>query len=246
LMKYAPDRVSVIGATQFDPYFAADSHWTRVQLANAFELDPSKPIITLATLGPFQHQYDETYLLDWLISARENGEIPPESQIVCRLHPASRLECFLPYLNQPGIRLSYMKKHIPTLDWTMTRDEVILVGNLLRHSDLVISPGSTITIETAIFDTPTIVPIFHTYQPDLAKKQYGWHLANHFRRLQKERLVPIIEKPEDLAPAIQHALSDRSWYREERKRLVRDYVQFTDGKSSERLINLILSMTDGK
>lgn len=239
LMKYDSSHVRVIGATQFDPYFSIDSNWTREELARAFKFDPSSPIITLAALGPFQHQYDETYLLDWLIAAREKGEIPPKSQIVCRLHPASRLAHFLPYLKFPDVRLSYMTKHIPTLDWTMTRDDIVLVGNLLRHSDVVVSPGSTITLETAIFDTPIIVPIFHEYQPDLAKRQYEWHFANHFGRLKTEKLVPIIEKSAELAPAIMRALDDRSWFREERKRLVREYIQYTDGKSSERLISLI-------
>lgn len=243
IMKYDPSHVKVIGATQFDPYFADDSKWSREQLANEFSLDPSNPIITLATLGSFQHQYDETYLLDWLISAREKGEIPPNSQIICRLHPSSRLECFQPYRKYSYIRLSYMQTHIPTLAWTMTRDEVILVGNLLRHSDVVISPGSTITIETAIFDTPTIVPIFHPYQPELAELQFGRHLSQHFGRLKTECLVPILDKSEDLAPAIMRALRDRSWYSAERKQLVKDYIQFTDGKSSDRLISLISELT---
>lgn len=242
MMKYAPDKVFVIGATQFDPYFAEGSIWTREQLAGKFDLDPAKPIITLAALGPFQPQYDETYLVDWLLAARDSGDIPQNSQIICRLHPGSRLEQFLPYLKFKNIRLSYMTEYIPTLAWSMTREEVIQVGNLLRHSDVVISPGSTITIETAIFDTPTIVPIFHTYQPEVAKRQYSWHLANHFGRLRDLNLVPIIERSEDLAPAIRHALADPSWYRDERKRLVEDYIQFTDGKSSERLIALIQNL----
>ena len=243
MMKYSPEKVFIIGATQFDPYFAQDSVWSREQLASVFRLDPSRPIITLAALGPFQHQYDETYLVDWLLDAINKGTIPADSQLICRLHPASRLEQFLPYTKFENVRLSYMTEYIPTLSWSMTREDVILVGNLLRHSDVVISPGSTITIETAIFDTPTIVPTFHTYQPEVARRQYDWHLANHFGRLRDLDLVPIIENSEDLAPAIRHALEDRSWYRQQRKQLVEDYVQFTDGRSSDRLIDLITQLT---
>lgn len=242
LMKYSPGRVEIIGATQFDPYFDPKGILNREDFAAKMKLDPNRPIITLATLGPFQHQYDETYLMDWLINAIQTGVIPKNSQLVCRLHPASRLEQFLKYLDYDFVRLSWIEGYVPSLAWTMTKEDVYFVGNLLRHSDVVVSPGSTITIETAIFDTPTIVPIFHTYQPELGKKQFDQHLATHFRRLRDLDLVPIVEKPEDLAPAINQALQDRSWYREQRKQLVHDYVYFTDGKSTERLASLITKL----
>jgi len=45
--------------------------------------------------------------------------------------------------------------------WWPSREEMFLAGNLLRHADVCISPGSTMTIEAAIFDTPTIVPTFN-------------------------------------------------------------------------------------
>lgn len=243
LMKYPPEKVAMIGATQFDAYFDPAANWTRQEFAQKFNLDPTRPILTLATLGPFQHQYDETYLMDWLLAAIQSGEIPSNTQVICRLHPASRLEQFLKYQEYSNVHLSYITGYIPSLAWTMTREDVMLVANLLRHSDVVISPGSTITIETAIFDTPTIVPIFHTYQPELGKKQFDQHLSTHFRRLRDLDLVPIVEKSEDLAPAINHALGDRAWYKAQREQLVRDYVHFTDGKSTERLAELMIKLT---
>ncbi len=239
LMKYPPERVEMIGATQFDPYFDPAGVCTRQEFAAGLGLDPARPIITLATLGAFQHQYDETYLMDWLMDAIRAGELPPEAQVICRLHPASRLEQFLKYQAYPNVRLSFIDKFIPSLGWTMTREDVFFVANLLRHSDVVISPGSTITIETAIFDTPTIVPIFHTYQPEAGKLQFNQHLATHFRRLKELDLVPIVDTPEALAEATRRALADRSWYRAQRKQLVDDYIYFTDGKSTERLVDLI-------
>jgi len=242
LMKYSPSRVEIIGSTQFDPYFDPSGVLNRSQFCNKLNLDPNRPIITLATLGPFQHQYDETYLMDWLIDAIMTGLIPKDCQLVCRLHPASRLEQFLKYTNNNFVRLSWVEGYIPSLAWTMTKEDVFLVGNLLRHSDVVISPGSTITIETAIFDTPTIVPIFHTYQPELGKKQFDQHLSTHFRRLREMDLVPIVDNPQDLAQSINHALVDRTWYKEQRIQLVKDYVYFTDGNSTERLGSLIIRL----
>ena len=242
LMKYPKDKIHIIGSTQFDPYFDQSEVLDREKFTSKFYLDPKKPIITLATLGPFQHQYDETYLLDWLLNAINNSSIPSDSQIICRLHPASRLEQFLKYKNCPNVRLSYVEGYIPTLGWTMTKEDVFFVGNILRHSDVVISPGSTITIETAIFDTPTIVPTFHTYQPELGERQFSQHLSTHFRRLKENDLVPIIDKPEELILAINKALNDRTWYKNQREQLVKDYIYYTDGKSTRRLANLMMEL----
>jgi hypothetical protein len=113
---------------------------------------------------------------------------------------------------------------------------------MLRHADVVITPASTITLESALFDTPTIVPIFHPYQPEMAIKFFAETMHMHFGRIDRLNLVPILRKCEDFAPTINHYLQDPNWYREQRAQLVRDYVHFTDGRSTERLANLIRNM----
>lgn len=242
LMKYHPERVVALGGTQFDAYFSPEANWSRERFAQALNLDPARPIITLATLGAFLNLYDETYLVDILLSAINAGRINGHPQLVIRLHPASRVEHFSKYQHLSDVRISHVTGYIPTLGWTMTREDVIFMANLLRHSDVVVSPGSTITIETAIFDTPTVVPVFNTYQPELGDEQYDHHLSMHFKRLAEQDLIPLISEPEDLIPAVNRSLTDRSWYREQRAQLVRDYILYTDGKSTERLIDLIINM----
>jgi hypothetical protein len=242
LMGYKLEQVKVIGGAQFDPYFATDASWTRAKFADYFHLDASRPVIVLATLGAFLHLYDETYLVDWLLSEIENDNIPGKPQVVIRLHPASKLEAFQKYLSHPDVRISSIQGYIPSLGWTMSRADVIAVANLLRHASVVISPGSTITIEAAIFDTPTIVPLFHTYQPELAKKQYDFHLHNHFKRLRELDLVPFANTPDELLYTVNRALLDKPWYRNQRSQLVTDYIHFTDGRSTERLVELITHM----
>jgi len=239
MMGYRPQQVKIIGGAQFDPYFAHDTTWTREQFALHYQLDASRPVIIIATLGAFLHLYDETYLVDWLLHEIDNGNIPNSPQVVIRLHPSSKLENFQKYLSHPDVRISSIDGYIPSLGWTMSRNDVIAVANLLRHADLVISPGSTITIESAIFDTPTIVPLFHTYQPELGKRQFDFHLSNHFKRLRELDLVPFVSTPEELLLAVRCAIADKSLYRMQRAQLVRDYIHFTDGNSTERLVELM-------
>ena len=167
--------------------------------------------------------------------------------MVCRLHPWSRFEHFQRYAEHPDVRLSYVDRYLPVLTWYMTRQDVVLVANMLHHADAVITPGSTITLEAAIFDTPTLVPIFHPYQPEKAQDYFTRVVfGKHFKRIEQLDLVPVIRQPEDFVPAINRCLADPDWYRAQRARLVRDYLHFTDGRSVERFVNLIFRLVTNR
>lgn len=240
LMGFPEDKIYVTGACQFDQYFNNNLIKNKNQFCEELKLDPQRPIITLATIGSLWNGYDENYIVDQLIELITTKQIPGNPQLILRLHPVSRFECFSLYLKYDFVRISNITGHTPTLGWTMTKYEVGFVGNLLRHSDVVISPGSTITIETAIFDTPTLFPIYHTYQPEFGKQCYDSVLAMHHRRLRDSKLSNFINKPEDLLPAILKSLFDKTWFATERKILFNDYIKYSDGKSTERLIHHLI------
>lgn len=240
VMKLDPSRVHVTGGSQFDPYFTdAVINSTRENFASEFGFNPAKPIITIATLGAFVHAYDEHYLIDHLIECIEKRELPEGTQLLIRLHPTSKLEYVQHYLKYSFIKLSYISGYIPTIGWNMTKKEVQQVGRIMKHSDVVISPGSTITIETAIYNTPIIVPVFHHYQPESGVIIFNYHFKTHFKRLQDENLVPFVYKKEDLASAINNALKNPDEYKIQSKKLADDYIHLYDGKSTERVADLI-------
>jgi hypothetical protein len=243
---YRPENVHIVGAPQFDPYFAPDTLWSRARLAQQFGLDPERPIILFASLGYFFPGFDETCWMDVLIDLLNRGELDRRPQIVCRLHPWSRLEHFQRYADHPDVRLSFVERYYPGLTWYMTRNDVVEVANLLGHADAVITPGSTITLEAAVFDRPTIVPIFHPYQPERASNYFStWVLGKHFGRIERLDLVPIIRDSMEFGSAINRCLREPAWYRSQRAQLVKDYVQFTDGRSTERIVDLALRLANG-
>lgn len=240
VMKLKEDQVHITGGSQFDPYFSDEvTQSIREDFCKEFNLDASKPIVTLATLGSFIHAYDEHYLIDYLIECIEQNLIPKESQLIIRLHPTSKLEYMEKYLAYPFIRLSYIDGYIPTIGWNMNLKQVKQVGKLMKHSDVVISPGSTITIETAIFNTPTIVPVFHHYQPESGVIIFNYHFETHFKRLKEEKLVPFVYIKDELPTAINNALKNPNEYIKQSKQLADDYIHYYDGKSTERIAVLI-------
>lgn len=239
LMGYPKQSVEIIGPCQMDTYFNENNLWTREAFCRHFHLDPSKPIITLATIGKLIQGYDENYIADQLVELIQQKMIPGDPQLIIRLHPVSKYEEFLSYKDLPFVRISHVIQHIPTIGWTMSQKEVVEVANILKHSNVLVSPGSTITIEAAIFDTPTIFPVYHHYQPGLGAYFYNTILKMHHKRLIELDLAPFINNQEDLLPAILKCLKEPEWYSEKRKQMVEDYIHFTDGVSTQRLAELI-------
>lgn len=133
-------------------------------MASHFNLDAKRPIILFATLGYFIPGLDETCWMEHLVSLITRGALKGRPQVICRLHPWSRFEHFKRFAAHPDARLSYIDRYLPALTWYMDREDTVLMANMLRHSDLVITPGSTVALEAAIFDKPTLIPLFHAYQ----------------------------------------------------------------------------------
>jgi len=242
---YRPEQVKVIGAPPFDPYFNPENIWNREKFADHFRLDPNRPIIMFATLGQFFVTLDETVWMDLLIKAVDKGELVGNPQIICRLHPLSRYEFFQKYTTHKDVRLSHINKYIPVLGWYMDRADVIEMANMLYHSAVVITPGSTVTLEAAIFDKPTIIPVFHPYQPERGKHYFDTYaFTRHFDRIMKNKIVEVVRDQGKFIPLINQALEDKTLNSAGRKQLVQDYVHFTDGESTERLADLCIKLAE--
>jgi glycosyltransferase involved in cell wall biosynthesis len=241
LAGYEADHVRVIGAPAFDAYLADDARWSRTQVCDRFGLDAARPLLLFATLGQFQQQIDETNPLEVLLRAIDAGTMTGRPQVVLRMHPWSREAYFARFMEHPDVRVSRYENYVPGLGWTPTRDEAVLAGNLLRHADVVVSPGSTMCIEAAIFDTPTVVPVFNEYMPEVFEAYFRrtW-LEQHFRRLYKNDWVPVVRSGAAMIAAVSEALADRAVYREGRRCIREEFLGPLDGRATERLAAVIL------
>ena len=180
-----------------------------------------------------------------MIDQINSGRIKGNPQIICRLHPWSRLELFEKYSAIPWIKISYINTHFPTIGWYMNKNDVKEMANMIGHSDLVISPGSTVLLESAIFNRPTLFPIFHDLQPERTSQYFNrWVLGKHFDRIKRMDLVPIIDKSNNFSSMVNKCLENPNWYSEQRHQLVQDYVQFTDGDSTKRLAKAAIDIAN--
>jgi CDP-glycerol glycerophosphotransferase (TagB/SpsB family) len=235
--RYTPARVTPVGAPQLDVYFDRQ----RVRKSRAeLGLNPDKKILVLAT-SSFTYDSDQTFLVDMLLEAIRSGAIRHPLQIVLRLHPDDRVGRYLKYRCAPEIVLDIPDRYLATLGWTMTRRDMERMVDLLCAADVMVNFATTVTLESAIADTPTLLVAFSPIDPDeMQRYVIGLHFRMHYKQLVERDLVPVAWNRDQLVDWVNRYLDEPSLYRAQRETIVREWVQFTDGRSAERLGQAIL------
>jgi hypothetical protein len=163
-------RLALTRAVRFDAYYHQAYEVAREEVMASMGLDPTRPLITVATGGTYDRGFygrDETHLVEDVLRMIHESEVLRGAQPVIRLRPVSHLEFFWKYWNRPEIKISFAST-MPTIEWCPNRQDLIEQINLLRHSDVINTPRSSWVLEAAIFDRPTVVPVYSDRQPEHA------------------------------------------------------------------------------
>jgi CDP-Glycerol:Poly(glycerophosphate) glycerophosphotransferase len=237
--RFRAEQVTEVGAPQLDVYFDRQ-YSSREETCAALGIDPTKKIILLAT-SSFTYDSDQTYLVDMLLEAIRTREIAEPAHLVLRLHPDDRVGRYLKYRHAPEVTLSIPERYFATLGWSMTRDDLERMADLVRHADVMVNFATTVTLECAITDTPTLLVAFSPIDPEeMQRYVVGLHFRMHYKQLVERDLVPVAWSRDDIVNHVNAYLTDPSRYRPQRAQIVREWVQFTDGQSGRRLGQAIL------
>lgn len=242
LLDYRDEEVTINGSPSFDPYYDPAYDISRQDFFTSLGLDPSRPVVTLATDGPTNNEFygrDETHMVEDVLRMIGELEVLKGAQLIIRLHPMSHLEFFWRFWGRPGIKFSFASI-MPGIMWCPSKQDLFEQTNLLRHSDVIITPGSSWVLEAAIFDKPTVVPIYSDLQPDHAAADLvRWTLARHFKPLAENDWVPITRSYEETKLAVEEAFTRPSRYEKGRKAIVENYIYYRDHHSSKRVAQWI-------
>jgi hypothetical protein len=235
---YHEDEVTMNGATSFDPYYDPAWHLPREQFLRSLGLDPSRPVITLAAGGNYDRHYygrDETYFVDDLLRMIASTPSLNGAQLVVRLHPTSHLEYFWRFWNRNDVVFSFAS-YIRAIGWCPLKNDIVQQANLLKHSDVVVTPASSWALEAAIFDTPTVCPVYSDIQPELAAAEWErGTLVRHFKPLADNHWIPITRSYEETRHEVEAAIKNPGGFAAGRKAIVDSYIYFRDGESAGRV-----------
>ncbi len=227
----------IIGLPHYDLYSNISSYIKpKDMFFKELDLDPSKKLILL---GGSDFYYSEDVLpavFNELISSKK---IKEPVQVLFRPHPASLFSVDDYILHSlENIKLDTNFSDKKNTSFSDTENFI----NILYYADIIVNIASTLSIDAAVFDKPTICINFD----DLGKKISRWESVHrlydyfdHYERLIEIGGVRIPKSANELSQDINEYLIDGSIDSKERKNILNVFVNPFDGKSGKRLSEIL-------
>lgn len=240
--------IVVTGPPGYDEFFRPRAI-TREAFFRSIGVDPKKRLILFA---PFFDRYTGSAIamINGLVDAIESGKLPRDIHMLIRYRPA------VPHIPEGQLHTSvYVSESRPCeyyfpiktklmlshKDWEFSEDDMQRLLNSLYFSDCIINTFSTLTIDGAAFDKPSIGIRFDA-DPNCPPLHSVISLADrhdHYRELEALGGVRLVYSMDDLVHAINAYLKNPALDREGRKRICEEQIQFFDGRSGTRVVRYI-------
>ncbi|MBK9779872.1 MAG: CDP-glycerol glycerophosphotransferase family protein [Anaerolineales bacterium] len=246
---FSAKQLEITGPIQYDRYLHPLSV-SRDEFLNSLGLDPAKKTILFAGGVNINHYFDM-----YRVFVEQKTKVWRESfNLVVRPYPHVKLlgspawrvleRLFKDagaYLSNPGsIDGSGDRNAELKLDLAFD-DTIDELACLLRYSDVMVNYFSTISLEAAICD----LPVIHVGYDAFAHGQnFGVTSAflqrqTHNSRQLRLSAARVVRNEADLFASLEAYLSDRALDQEARRKYAESECDILDGKSSERLVNMI-------
>jgi len=232
-----PEDIYIIGVPHYDRY-VTEPRVSREKLFKKLNLDPNKKMVLIS---PPTRIYTRDPIAPAIIEVLE----PLNAQAVVRLHlmiGKSNIGTLQSTPNKLFIDVPEINPSIEQTDLIAGDD---YLADLLYHSDVIISHISTLTIDAAVFNKPSIFIGFDVEQKPYYKGLRRFHDMEYLQEIRKTGGVKLAESLDELFKYVSQYLANPKLDEEGRKKIVEEYCWKLDAKSSERLVNVISStLTD--
>ncbi len=255
LRRYYPESrnqtCTAVGVPHFDWYADAEMRGTREDFCHRVGLDPKRPILLYATCTPFLAPH-EHLVVERLADDIDRGRVAQDPQLLVRLHPTDSGARFTALAARDNVIVDVPGTghdgRAPGIDGFCPGSAETQHGIAsVVHADVVINIASTISLEAAIADRPTINVAYDLAPgaPDVRRIK-TYYQYEHYQPVVASKAIPLVDSPASLIEAIDDSLEDPSKWRSERADLARQLCapsnhQPADGQSGRRLGKALLA-----
>ncbi len=236
--------IALFGVPHYDSLFNfVRPTETREEFCARKGLDPNKKILSYGAMGTFLfiHEAELPQVFENMI---ERGDFGSDVQVLYRAHPKFMISDEV----ARGLRHVVMDtkgKYVDTGNSQSKRNQNEDLVSILYYSDVVLTGASTIAIDSAILDRPTVCISFDGSTPK-TKVDYWesverfYDLYTHFEELKEQGGVVVVYSPEELAQAVRTYIENPSKHAEGRKKIVNRFVEPFNGDSGKKLARLCI------
>ncbi|MBI2639313.1 MAG: hypothetical protein HYW90_00260 [Candidatus Sungbacteria bacterium] len=226
------DRVFAVGIPHYDRYVSSECT-PRSQFLKVNNIDPQKKVILFATPG--DKYLEKNPITPIVLESLKDLDV----NVFVRLPVVGRDELgeYVPPKNvvfdNPGMYPNFTEAH-------MTKEADRHLANCLNASDIVITWASTMIVDAAIFNKPTILIGFDA-SPRAYHKSIGqYYDYDHHKFALESGGVRLVKSPEELKHWALRYLREPNLDEEGRGKIVKEYYGTFDRKAGKRLGEFLL------
>ncbi len=244
-------QVFIGGIPTYDGYFNKIWQMQKDAYYALHKLDPDRKLIAYAS--SFITYAPNIENIKALVALVEGDQLDEPSQLLIRLHPNHFLSDPLYKGEREAVQeLVNNSKYVKLVEPVplggelgyYSGEDMPEKSSMMAHADVFATVYSTMLVEAAIHDRPVISICIDQpggwNQPDkysLALTEIGkWPTHDRFRRA---KAGDVVYNSLELKDAINKALHDNPTERDNRRMFVENEVSFSDGKSGERVADII-------
>lgn len=245
LYDFTKAQVDIAGALQFDHHLAAAK---APPPPVPYPIPETAPMLLYATITPKYFRYN-IEVVNVLLGQIEMGHLPKDTHIVIRLHPQVLYDPVfgddLDGYNRLAADNDNVHLSVPeTVSWGAIKTPAPADFNelisILRRSDAVLAPASTIALDAAALDRPMIGVGFDGQE----KLPYDKSVRRtfdftHYVSLMRHGAVEIAETPEDVAKIFAAYQADPNRKAAERQAVVKALLTYPEGDAARRVFEVI-------
>lgn len=248
--QYNSNHIIVSGIPHFDIYCSKESeNFNRENYLKSIKIDPQNKVLLYCT-GAASLMPREPEIIEILVKNMDNGNIPSDTYLLIRCHPHDDVDRYEKFFNHERVTISKPSldiKRQDTFTWIPPEDEIVSLMAMLKASNLLLNIASTTSLDGAACEIPIINISFDGYRNDpYLNSVRRFYDFTHYRDVVKTQSVKIVNNEEELIYWINHYLEDPCLDKEKREKLVSKQCWKLDGKSSERVIEIISDFLIGK
>lgn len=234
-----PDaRTSVTGVLYFDHYFRPEKLQTRTEFCRATGIPEDRRILHFAT-GDSAIMKCNSAFIRILHRLVQSGELGQPCHLLVRVSPKDRFDLYKEFEGLPNLTVQYPLGKGAVYGghkWMPEQGEEFERASTIKNSDVILSVSSSMVLDASCFDVPTINLAYDAGQPARAWESVErFYQYTHARPVLEEGATHVVKNDVELVAALKLALVEPQNKRAERQALLRRLVQFTDGRSDERV-----------
>ena len=236
---YLEKNVFVSGVMRFDHHFkngfGKKNENERSKFLTSKNLDLELRTILFTTVPPQIYPFQGAFVKE-LMALRDKNILGENFNILVRLHPRDNLKNYESlknienlYIELAGQEQVKQEGYLNQIE--MDEGDLDNIRKTLLYSDLAINFRSSITLETCLYDIPTI---------NLAYNNYAlYYQMDHYIPILKSGAVKLVETPDEFIEAAKSYLNNPKLDSEKRSQIALEYIPFQDGLAYKRNVDFL-------